>query len=102
MQFHYQSVDVVKRFIPSTFSSRFLIRGEGDIVSGWAVANIEVITRNFTLGEELDFFISNYGTFSVSSVQCLLVRTEELALVELMHQEPLVSLSPRILKRSEP
>ncbi len=64
MQFHYQSVDVVKRFIPSTFSSRFLIRGEGDIVSGWAVANIEVITRNFTLGEELDFFISKYGGYA--------------------------------------
>ena len=55
------------KYIPSASSTRFLIRGEGDIVSGWDVTDLVVEAKNFTLQSELEFFIGNYGKYPVAS-----------------------------------
>jgi len=61
MQFGFKGTNEIKEFIPSAQSTRFLVRGEGDIVSGWDVKSLEVQPRNFTLESELSFFLDNYG-----------------------------------------
>ena len=67
MQFSFTPTYIVNNFIPSASSTRFLIRGEGDIVSGWDVTDIVVESKNFTLQSELEFFIGNYGEYPVLS-----------------------------------
>ncbi|QDZ23285.1 ligand-gated ion-channel protein [Chloropicon primus] len=54
----------IKRFIPSATSTRFLIRGEGDALSGFEVAGIKIVAKKESLQDELDFFIGGYGTKS--------------------------------------
>ena len=42
MQFGYADTDYIKAFHASTTSTRFLIRGDGNIVSGWNVDAVVV------------------------------------------------------------
>ncbi|QDZ21470.1 ligand-gated ion channel [Chloropicon primus] len=68
MQFEFQSVaTTISRFVPAAKATRFLVRGEGDVVSGWWIDSIDVRTRNFTLKDELDYWMENYGAFSPGS-----------------------------------
>jgi hypothetical protein len=67
MQFSFTPTNVISNYIPSASSTRFLIRGEGDIVSGWDVTDLVVEAKNFTLQSELEFFIGNYGKYPVAS-----------------------------------
>jgi len=62
MQFGFQSKSVVNEYIPSSSSTRFLVRGEGEIVSGWDVQSVEVLPWSTTLREGVNYYVSNYGT----------------------------------------
>jgi len=69
MQFTYQPSirPSIKQFIPSAFSTRFLVRGDGDTVSGWDIQSIEIIPRTMSLQAELDYFIGTWGEMSAAS-----------------------------------
>lgn len=51
----------ITEFIPSASSTRWLIRGEGDIVSGWNVSDVEIVPKSANVQDELDYFIGNFG-----------------------------------------
>ena len=57
----------IRRFIPSASSTRFLIRGEGDVTAGggWRVSGIEILARNTSLQIELDSYIYEFGEASI-------------------------------------
>jgi len=43
-----------------------LIRGEGDVISGWDITNIRVVPMKESLQVELDFFVGTYGNLSAA------------------------------------
>ena len=45
-------------------TNRYLIRGKGDVISGWDITNIRVVPMKESLQEELDFFVGTYGELS--------------------------------------
>jgi len=67
MQFSFEAeIDpAIRRFIPSASSTRFLVKGEGDPLSGWAVSSLEIIPSKQSLQAELDYFIGEFGELSV-------------------------------------
>ena len=69
MQFSFEAEinPAIKRFIPSASTTRFLIRGEGDTVSGWDVQSIEIVPKNISLQVEMDYFIETFGKVAVPS-----------------------------------
>ena len=44
-----------------------MIRGEGDVISGWDINAIRVVPKKESLQEELDFFIGTYGQLSAAA-----------------------------------
>ncbi len=62
MQFGFQSKQVVNEFIPSSSSTRFLIRGQGEIVSGWDVKSVEVKPWSTTMQEGVNYYVERFGT----------------------------------------
>mmetsp|Transcript_3172 Transcript_3172/g.11503 ORF Transcript_3172/g.11503 Transcript_3172/m.11503 type:complete len:469 (-) Transcript_3172:567-1973(-) len=65
VQFSFTNPFMVKEFVPSTTATRFLVRGEGDVVSGWAVDSIAVEPRNFSVRSEIAHWVDGYGERAV-------------------------------------
>jgi len=57
----------VGRFIASATSTRWMVKGEGDIVSGWDVEDVVIYPQIASADEELDYFISNFGRAAAAS-----------------------------------
>eukprot|EP00212_Chloropicon_laureae_P007336 CAMPEP_0197499246 /NCGR_PEP_ID=MMETSP1311-20131121/60922_1 /TAXON_ID=464262 /ORGANISM="Genus nov. species nov., Strain RCC856" /LENGTH=416 /DNA_ID=CAMNT_0043044989 /DNA_START=41 /DNA_END=1291 /DNA_ORIENTATION=+ len=62
MQFGYLPKSIVSAFVPSSATTRFLVREEGEIVSGWDVEDIKVVPKNTTQEIEASYFLSEFGT----------------------------------------
>mmetsp|Transcript_3309 Transcript_3309/g.8173 ORF Transcript_3309/g.8173 Transcript_3309/m.8173 type:complete len:464 (+) Transcript_3309:198-1589(+) len=61
MQFNEPSGGV-SGFVPSATSTRWLVRGEGDIVSGWEVERVTIYPNFTSVQSTVDYVIDNYGT----------------------------------------
>eukprot|EP00216_Chloropicon_sp_CCMP2111_P000620 CAMPEP_0198238886 /NCGR_PEP_ID=MMETSP1446-20131203/4423_1 /TAXON_ID=1461542 ORGANISM="Unidentified sp, Strain CCMP2111" /NCGR_SAMPLE_ID=MMETSP1446 /ASSEMBLY_ACC=CAM_ASM_001112 /LENGTH=381 /DNA_ID=CAMNT_0043921377 /DNA_START=1 /DNA_END=1142 /DNA_ORIENTATION=- len=60
MQFQNKA-DGVTQFIPSATSTRWLIEGRGDIVSGWNVTNIGIYPKQASTQDRMKQVISEFG-----------------------------------------
>lgn len=63
MQFQ-NTADGVTRFIPSATSTRFLIEGEGDIVSGWNISKVNIYPKQASLQDTMNNVIDQFGSVS--------------------------------------
>eukprot|EP00216_Chloropicon_sp_CCMP2111_P003788 CAMPEP_0198234338 /NCGR_PEP_ID=MMETSP1446-20131203/379_1 /TAXON_ID=1461542 ORGANISM="Unidentified sp, Strain CCMP2111" /NCGR_SAMPLE_ID=MMETSP1446 /ASSEMBLY_ACC=CAM_ASM_001112 /LENGTH=239 /DNA_ID=CAMNT_0043915105 /DNA_START=1 /DNA_END=717 /DNA_ORIENTATION=- len=63
MQFR-NTADGVTRFIPSATSTRFLIEGEGDIVSGWNISKVNIYPIQASLQDTMNNVIDQFGSVS--------------------------------------
>ena len=52
----------VRRFIPSATSNRYIVKGEGDTVSGWDVRTVTIKPFKELLREQLNYFIGTFGS----------------------------------------
>ena len=66
MQFSYDhgSSTSVNQFIMSAVTSQWFVRGDGDITSGWKIDSLDIPTRNESMADNVDYFISKYGLAS--------------------------------------
>ncbi|WZN60471.1 ligand-gated ion-channel protein [Chloropicon roscoffensis] len=92
LQFGYSDAAYIKEFVPSTTSKRFLIRGDGNIVSGWDVTDVKVVNSSQTQQQELSDWVEQYGKFSDEDDPSPVVRRNANATKELVTFEVVIQI----------
>ena len=92
LQFGYSDAAYIKEFVPSTTSKRFLIRGDGNIVSGWDVTDVKVVNSSQTQQQELSDWVERYGKFSDEDDPSPVVRRNANATKELVTFEVVIHI----------
>ena len=52
----------IRRFVPSATSTRFIVRGDGDSVSGWDPLSVQIVPLKEPAAEFFRYWFDNYGT----------------------------------------